>query len=185
MTMTSPRIRTPKLVQLIEDVREAVREGGYAAVVAAGVAEALRPYLGDPELLTPYQIEPGTGGRRQHVLHVEEDESFSVVAVVGSKEQHTCTHGHVSWCVVGAHRGNGLEADRRLCENSQTSYLLGTGKAATRPGSIATLTPPGGIQRVADLDDGLTVSLHIYSADIAKLDTTFRRRYDLPVFARD
>ena len=69
------------------------------------VADLLQPFLGRDDFLRPEQIEPCGESYRQHILHVEKDGSFSVVALVWLPGQATPIHDHVSWCVVGVYRG--------------------------------------------------------------------------------
>src|SRR5215212_211095 len=59
--------------------------------------------------LPPDQQRPGVDSYRQHLLHVSPSRRLSVVALVWLPGQATPIHDHVSWCVVGVHRGEELE----------------------------------------------------------------------------
>lgn len=178
-TRSSPQ--TPALERLITAVREVVRRGSDAAATGAAVVELLRPHLGSDELLNEAQLEPAIDCYRQHVLHVEPDGSFSVVALVWLPGQATPIHDHVSWCVVGVHRGEEHETLYKLDESSGNRQLVVSGHAINRARSVAALVPPGDIHHVANDGRTLAVSLHIYGADIAALGSSIRRRYDLEV----
>ncbi|GIW05802.1 MAG: cysteine dioxygenase [Dehalococcoidia bacterium] len=179
MTMTSPRVGSPALTTLIDEIRAVVRTGGPPRDVAEGVARVLGPYLGRPDLLLPEQEAPDPDRYRQHILHVEDDGSFSIVSLVWTEGQETCIHDHVSWCVVGVHRGRELETRYRLDDSRNALVQVGT--VTTDVGTVAALTPPGDIHKVANAGSELTISIHVYGADINVLGSSIRRRYDLPV----
>ena len=179
MTMTSPHVATPVLTSLVEETRTIVRSGGEPRAIAEGVARVLRPYLGRPDLLLPHQETPDPDHYCQHILHVEDDGSFSIVSLVWTEGQETCIHDHVSWCVVGVHRGREFETRYRL--DGGRGVLVESGAVTSEVGTVAALTPPGDIHKVANQDRDLTISIHVYGADIGKLGSSIRRRYDLPV----
>lgn len=172
---------TARLADLVCSIREVVRSGADDARVAAGVAERLAPYLGT-DFLTPAQREPDPAHYKQHILHVEADGRFSIVALVWLPGQETPIHDHVSWCVVGVHEGQEHETRYRVVEGDDgTPYLVEDGHTINPPGSTAALTPPGDIHKVANRGTSLAISLHVYGADIGKLGSSIRRRYDLEV----
>jgi predicted metal-dependent enzyme (double-stranded beta helix superfamily) len=141
------------------------------------VAAALKPYLSLPDLLTAEQMEPDPASYRQHILHVEPDGSFSLVALVWLPGQCTCIHDHVSWCVVGTYKG--AEEETRF--DLGHGYLIAAGKSVNRAGTVTFVEPPGDIHQVRNATSGKVISLHVYGADVSKLGTSIRRRYELPV----
>ena len=177
---TTPTTRTA-LDRLVAEIRLAVAGEADDADRAARVAEVLAPILGDSQLLAAAQREPDPNHYRQHVLHVEPDGSFSVVALVWLPGQETPIHDHVSWCVVGVHEGQEFETRYRLEEREGETALIADGHSVNRFGSTAALTPPGDIHKVANQGPALAISLHVYGADIGRLGSSIRRRYDLPV----
>lgn len=50
-------------------------------------------------------------------------------------------------------------------------------------GEVSGFAPPGDIHRVGNCGDGVSISLHVYGADITRLGSSVRRTYDLPVMA--
>jgi 3-mercaptopropionate dioxygenase len=169
------------LASLIEGVHGVVRGGGDPEQVAAGVADVLAEHLDVAELLRPEQCEPDPNHYRQHVLHAEDDGSFSIVALVWLPGQATPIHDHVSWCVVGVHRGEELETLYVVEQEAGGAVLVETDQVVNPTGSVAALTPPGDIHRVTNRGSGLAISLHVYGADIRRLGSSIRRSYDLPV----
>ncbi len=175
---------SPVLVSLVDSIREVVHSGTDDGEVARRVAELLQPCLSASSFLTEAQREPDPDHYRQHVLHVEDDGSFSIVALVWLPGQETPIHDHVSWCVVGVHEGQEYETLYEVERDPQgQSKLVETGRSVNPPGSTAALTPPGDIHKVVNNGEQLAISLHIYGADIGKLGSSIRRRYDLPVRA--
>jgi len=166
------------LVRSVRDVLSLEREPGQ---MARWVGGALRTLLGNPDLLTPEQREPDPHHYRQHILHAEEDGRFSIVALVWLPGQSTSVHDHVSWCVVGIHQGEEREVSYEVVGEAGDRCLLPIGESVHRPGSVSVLQPPGDIHTVYNPGPGLAISIHIYGADVRKLGTSIRHRYDLPV----
>jgi predicted metal-dependent enzyme (double-stranded beta helix superfamily) len=176
-------VQTSSLAALVDALRQVVG-GRDEAATAQAVAEQLSAFITRDDLLTEAQCEPDPRHYRQHVLHVEPDGSFSVVALVWLPGQVTPIHDHVSWCVVGVHRGQELETLYRTVEHAGETWLVETEQAVNPIGAVAALTPPGDIHRVANDGGALAISIHIYGADIGMLGSSIRRRYDLPVRER-
>ena len=175
-------VRSATLERLIADIREVVAAGGEAADISQAIAARLEPYLEDYTLLLPEQCEPDPNHYRQHVLHVEPDGSFSIVALCWLPGQETPVHDHVSWCVVGVHQGLELETNYRLDADADgNETLVETGRVSCTPGMTEALTPPGDIHKVSNAGDDLAISIHIYGADIGKLGSSILRRYEQPV----
>lgn len=172
---------SPRLRRLIAATRAVVQSEGDPARAGLAVAELLRPYLDATDFLTPEQLEPSETCYRQHILHVEPDGSFSIVALVWRPGQSTPIHDHVSWCVVGVHRGEEHETVYQIADPESDPHLVVVGHKVNPAGCCAALVPPGDIHHVANNGNGLAVSLHIYGADIRALGSSIRRRYDLEV----
>lgn len=184
MVSTTPSAcRTAAFEQLVADIRKVVRAERDANAVGRAVAALLQPYLGSPDFLAAEELEPCATDYRQHILHVEPDGSFSIVALVWLPGQATPVHDHVSWCVVGVHLGEERETVYELRGGTSDPHLVATGTSRNPPRSVATLLPPGDIHHVANGGDSLAVSLHVYGADISALGSSIRRRYQLEVRA--
>jgi 3-mercaptopropionate dioxygenase len=179
--MSSTTTSSVALERLIGSIRTIVQAESDPARVGEAVAVVLEPALGDTTLLTDDQLVPDPNHYRQHILHVEPDGSFSIVALVWLPGQETPIHDHVCWCVVGVHLGEEHETTYALAGGDDDPHLIVSGQPVNLTGTVAALVPPGDIHKVANAGDALAVSLHIYGADIGVLGTSIRRRYDLPV----
>ncbi|MQA11497.1 MAG: cysteine dioxygenase [Pseudonocardiaceae bacterium] len=177
------RGQTPALAELVDSVRAVVTEGRSAADTAAAVGERLGPYLSREDLLRPDQREGDQDAYRQHLLHAEEDGSFSLVSLVWLPGQRTPIHDHVAWCVVGVHQGAEVEIRYRLVGDGARQYLVPAHTGVNPLHSTCGFAPPGDIHEVHNDSDAKAISIHVYGADIRQLGSSVRRRYDLPVKA--
>ena len=110
--LPSPAAASPSLGRLISAVRDVVQAESDAKRIGLAVADLLQPYLCFEDFLTEEQLEPDEIKYRQHILHVEPDGSFSIVALVWLPGQATPIHDHVSWrgwvCTGERRTRNGL-----------------------------------------------------------------------------
>ena len=171
--------RTP-LEHLLTRIRVVVRRGLEDGETARAVAQYLKPALTLPGLVPPDQRVGSPDGYTQHVLHVEPDGSFSVVALVWLPGQSTAVHDHVSWCAVGVYEGQETETLYRVAGRKGRRQLVATGYTVNRRGSVSAVAPPGDIHRVWNSGSETAISLHVYGADIGVLGSSIRRSYDGP-----
>jgi predicted metal-dependent enzyme (double-stranded beta helix superfamily) len=180
MTTASPASATAAgLSDVVSAVRAAVREGGDWARTAQMVAGQLRLHLPGPDILTEAQRQGDPAGYRSHLLHTAPDGSFSIVAVVWLPGQVTPAHDHVAWCVSGVLQGIQREELFELADGGRR--LVPAGVAECTTGQVSGFAPPGDIHRVRNIGDGVTISMHVYGADISRLGCSIRREYDLPI----
>jgi predicted metal-dependent enzyme (double-stranded beta helix superfamily) len=168
---------TPAAQALVADTRAVVARGLAPDLTAYLIGERLRESLGDPGLLTPAQCESDPDRYRTHVLHTEEDGSFSVLALVWLPGQRTGIHDHVCWGVAGVHQGRETERRYRLVPDGPSARLLPTEELSNGTGAVSAFTPPGDIHRVRNAGDELAISIHVYGADVRRLGSSVRRMY--------
>jgi predicted metal-dependent enzyme (double-stranded beta helix superfamily) len=172
---------SPGVGFLASAVREVIGRNAEAAVTADLVAQRLRVHLPSPAVLTAEQRLGSPDRYTQHLLHVEPDGSFSIVAVVWRPGQETPIHDHVSWCVVAVVEGTEYETLYALRQTGGLTWLMETVTTENPPGSVSAFAPPGDIHRVRNVGSDTAISIHIYGADISRLGSSIRRCYDLPV----
>ena len=170
---------SPALEQLVSNIEAVLALAANPHDTACQVAAELGRFLDDPQLLLPAQRESDPTCYRQHILYVADDGQFSIVALVWLPGQTTCIHDHVSWCVVGVHEGREQENQYEVAGAGDDAYLVPIGVSYNGTGSVAALTPPGDIHQVINPGPGLAISVHVYGADIGKLGSSIRRRYEL------
>jgi predicted metal-dependent enzyme (double-stranded beta helix superfamily) len=176
---------TPAAQALIADTRAVVARGLAPDLTAYLVGEQLRDRLGDPDLLTPAQCEPDPERYKTHVLHTEDDGSFSVLALVWLPGQRTGIHDHVCWGVAGVHQGRETERRYRLVPDGACARLVPAEELVNELGSVSAFTPPGDIHRVRNAGDDLAISIHIYGAVVRRLGSSVRRMYPNPAGEQD
>jgi 3-mercaptopropionate dioxygenase len=180
MSSSSPAaVLIPGLAPLVSAVRAVVLAGSDWGHTADLVAAELRAHLPGPGILTEAQREGDPAGYRCHLLHAEPDGSFSIVAMVWLPGQVTSIHDHVTWCVFGVLQGN--EHEDLFALSDDGTRLIRVGRADNQAGEVSGFAPPGDIHRVANTSDGVTISLHVYGADISRLGSSVRREYNLPI----
>jgi 3-mercaptopropionate dioxygenase len=166
-----------------------------AAVAASGDprrnARHAQAYLAElvrhPEFLEERYRQPAEDRYRQHVVHVHPDGKYSVVSLVWKPGQVTPVHDHCCWCVVGVLQGEEIETRYRLRERAGERFLVRWEQHTYEPGSVCALVPPvEDIHQVANAGtDGVTISVHVYGADIAALGSSINQVFELPVVPRE
>lgn len=166
--------------EFVARLDDAVRHDARPTAVVRAVTGVLTDFLDRSDLLAPEQCIGDPAGYRQRVLYVAPDGAFSVVALVWLPGQATPIHDHLSWCVVGVHRGEESETRYRLVDDR---CLAESQRVTNVTGSVAGLVPPGDIHQVTNAGDGVAISIHVYGADLRQQPSSIRRCYELPVVA--
>jgi predicted metal-dependent enzyme (double-stranded beta helix superfamily) len=180
MSPSAPeRSRCP--AALVAAIRTAVKQQADWQQTAELVAVQLREHLPSPDILTATERAGDPDGYRCHLLHSEPGGLFSVTAMVWRPGQVTPIHDHVTWCTFGVVQGTEYEELFTLSPDGR--YLAEAGRSASERGEVSGFAPPGDIHRVRNIGDDVAISLHVYGADIARLGSSIRRTYDLPVLA--
>jgi predicted metal-dependent enzyme (double-stranded beta helix superfamily) len=169
------------LDHLVSGLREQVLKPADPADTAQRVRTVLEERLPGPGILSAQELVGDPEGYQQHVLHIEPDGAFSVVALVWRPQQQTPIHDHVSWCVVGVVQGTESEEIFELREHDGAPVLVRSTSVRNPAGSVCAFSPPGDIHCVRNCGDSIAVSLHVYGADIGRLGSSIRRRYDYPI----
>jgi predicted metal-dependent enzyme (double-stranded beta helix superfamily) len=162
------------LVSPLSPLREFVR--GIAALADRGASEAeflseggalLRRLVADDRWLPDAYAVSDPERYRQYLLYLDPAERFSIVSFVWGPGQRTPVHDHRVWGLVGVLRG------KEVVENYQrrADGLRLTGSELLSAGSVDAVSPGiGDIHRVSNaFDDRVTISIHVYGADIGKV----------------
>ena len=160
-------------------VRAAIGNGANWRETAQLVASALERHLPAPSILTDEQRTGDAETYKSEVLYSEPDGSFSIVALVWRPGQVTPIHDHVTWCVFGVIQG--MEREELFELDEQGTGLVHAGYRVNSMGDVSGFAPPGDIHRVRNAGDHTAISIHIYGTDVARVGSSVRRRYDLPV----
>jgi predicted metal-dependent enzyme (double-stranded beta helix superfamily) len=175
----TPTRPSSTLDTLVTAVRAAVGKHEDWRTTARLVAGALERQLPSPEVLTAEQRAGDPRSFRSHVLHVEPDGAFSIVALVWLPGQVTPIHDHVTWCVFGVVQG--VEHEELFMIGDDGECLVEAGNATNRAGDVSAFAPPGDIHRVRNVGGQTAISIHVYGTDVSRIGSSVRRYYDLPV----
>lgn len=174
-------MRALTLAAFADEVAPLARAGD-AVTAARETALRLPRLLANASLLAPEQRQANDESYTQHLLYVDPEGAFSVVALVWKPGQSTPVHDHVAWCVVGVYEGEELETRYRIETGEGGRRLVPTGAARHVRGEVVWLVPggEGDLHRVSNPADRTAISIHVYGADIGRLGTSIRMRYPLP-----
>jgi predicted metal-dependent enzyme (double-stranded beta helix superfamily) len=168
-----------ELTGLVRAIRGVVNRHPDWQTTAELVAGELEQHLPSPEILTPEQRRGEATRYQTHVLHIERDGSFSVLALVWRPGQVTPIHDHVTWCVFGVIQG--VEHEELYTLDVAGDCLVEAGSSTNRTGEVAGFAPPGDIHRVRNPGPDTAISIHVYGSDIFRLGSSVRREYREPV----
>ena len=169
---------------LIDDIASICRSAKCDADAVRAVARRLEGC--GTEFRLPERFRETSGDAyTQHLVHVAEDRSFSIVALAWRPGQRTPIHDHRGWCAVSVCEGAECETRYRVCRDDAGPYLVETSSAVLEPGKTVALLPDGSdVHCVSNCSSGLTVSLHVYGIDIRSTGSSIASRFDaMPVRA--
>lgn len=167
------------LQRFVDVMDTAVAAERSNAELAAEAEATLDVLLADPGFLTAEQRTADPEHYSQHVVHVHPDGAYSVVALVWMPGQETPIHDHRCWCVVGVLEGREEETRYEFWHGPAGRELTVSGQSMNDSGDVCRLVPPEeNIHKVANAGDGVTISLHIYGANIAVLGTSINQIFD-------
>lgn len=106
---------------------------------------------------------------QQYKLYCAPDDSFSVVSFVWGPGQKTPIHDHTVWGLIGMLRN--AEVAQSFERDENTGTLTATQQARLEPGDVEAVSPTvGDIHQVVNaFDDRVSISIHVYGADIGKV----------------
>jgi 3-mercaptopropionate dioxygenase len=177
--MTTITAHRTGLGELVAAIRAEVLRGRDWNATAAGVEAVLLENPPAASLLEEAELTGAPDRAAGHRLHVEDDGSFSVLAIVWREGQWTSIHDHVTWCVFAGVQGEVAEERYRL--DGDGARLVPAGRQRHPVGSTACEIPPGDIHRLGNPHVETAITLHVYGTDVDRLGTSARRTYDLPV----
>jgi hypothetical protein len=70
---------------------------------------------------------------------------------------------------------------RRTGLDEEGACLVEAGSTVNATGDVSGFAPPGDIHRVRNVGNRTAISIHIYGTDVARLGSSVRHDYDLPV----
>jgi predicted metal-dependent enzyme (double-stranded beta helix superfamily) len=165
--MTAPNPARPNLARLRDFVAAFTRliDANPFEADVLDVGEALlRGLIVVDDWLPPAFAAADPARYRQHLLHCDPLERFSVVSFVWGPGQQTPVHDHTVWGLIGQLRG----AEASQPYDRQDGKLIPVGpRLVLRPGQVEAVSPRiGDIHQVANAVDEVSISIHVYGGNI-------------------
>jgi 3-mercaptopropionate dioxygenase len=133
---------------------------------------ALKTLIADDGWLPTRYRRADAAKYQQHLLYVDAMSRYSVQSFVWAPGQGTPVHNHTVWGLVGVLRGG------ETCEEfavDKGGAISGLTHALVR-GDIDRVSPQiGDWHRVSNASDDVSISIHVYGADIGRIE---RRLWD-------
>jgi len=177
----TPRLSSRCPAGLIAGIRQAVAQRGSWPQTAELAGEQIRQHLPALDILTTQERLGNPSRYQAHLLHVEPDGSFSVVALVWQPGQATTIHDHVTWGAYAILQGTEHEETFALTPDQAALRPLATNQ--NNAGDVRAFAPPGDIHRITNRADATVIQVHVYGTDVGRLGTSVRRIYDLPLLS--
>lgn len=179
------------LPEYVEDLRRICAQTSDEDEIFKQLAPLAQKVVADPAWLQQkhYQADQQQGFG-VHLLHEEADHSLAVFAVNWLPGRGTPPHDHGTWAVVAGIEG--VERNvrySRIDDNSREDYaeLQVKKEFDAAPGEVLCIRT-GGIHKVSNETDRLTLSLHTYGRHVNHtnrsqfdLDTNERKEFKLSV----
>jgi predicted metal-dependent enzyme (double-stranded beta helix superfamily) len=122
-------------------------------------AEAIRPFLGDRNLLAGRDCPCNPQRYCRHLLHNNPTAGYAVIAIVWTPGQMSPVHAHRTWCAFGVHCG--WLAETIFSRNGET--VLPNACTSRTPGTTGHASAdPDAIHRLANLGTEDAISIHVY-----------------------
>ena len=161
------------ITAFVAEVEQIIADQPDRHLIVAAVEQRLTRLLTTPDLLAPEHRLSDPEHYRSHLVAVAPSGAFSVVALVWMPGQITPVHDHICWCIVGILEGQERETRFQLIQNDAGErWLLPVGEEVMAPGSTGVLFPPDeNIHQVSNVGETVTISIHVYGADLATVAT--------------
>lgn len=176
----------PALAAFFGQMDRLVADERDARTLAGVTGGYLKQLLRCPDFLEERFTRADGEEYAQHIVHVHEKGKYSLVSLVWLPGQSTPVHDHISWCVVGVLSGQERETSYSLCGPPDRPWLAARAQIDHQAGDVCLLVPPrDDIHRVWNPTENVSISLHVYGADIAALGSSICRTYDCDVRPAD
>ena len=142
-----------------------------------GLKPLLTKLITTPNSVPSEAFTPRQDRYAMNLLHLPEDESFSVIGAVWKPRQTTPIHDHLTWALIGVYDGAERQAIYRRTDDRSNPKLAKLEKVneGTNQRGHVTVLGEAGIHKVDNVSDKPALSIHVYGRDIGNLE---RHTYD-------
>ena len=164
------------LKQLSSDVDLVVRKHVSVSEILLHLKPLLEKVV-NTSSLSAEAFAPRKDRFAMNLLHMPDDEAYSVIGGVWRPGQSTPIHDHLTWALIGVYEGEERETlFRRIDDgsNPKKAKLEKVNERSNKKGQVTVLGHTG-IHRVDNVSLKTALSIHIYGRDIGN---TERHSYD-------
>ncbi len=157
------------LAQFTNTIDDLITTGLPEEALLPKVGEALDKLVSEDNWLDDAFAQPHPEFYRQYLLHADAQDRYSVVSFVWGPGQTTPIHDHTVWGAIGMLRGAEYSQNYEIANDGTPTP---TGDAvALKPGDVEFVSPTiGDVHKVSNVhDDQVSISIHIYGANIGKV----------------
>lgn len=133
------------------------------------VGRAMKALVAKDDWLAPAFAKPHPEFYQQYLLYADPADRYSVVSFVWGPGQQTPIHDHTVWGVIGMLRGRERAQSYEIADGGVPAAV---GEELTlSPGTVEFVSPTiGDVHKVRNaLDDQVSISIHVYGANIGKV----------------
>ena len=171
--------RRQRVQACVHEIRGCIETGGLSRDTLEEVKERLIGLASQPGLFTVQDFPPPPNGDRIYLMSEQDDHSYALYVVSGSKGKLTPPHDHTTWAVIVGIEG---EEHNRIYERTDDGSVAG--KAELKMAREFTVVSgkglalmPDDIHSIAMEQDGPSLFIHMYGLSLDHLPG--RVSYDL------
>ena len=161
----------------MESAERIVRGSNSDAEALRGLKPLMARLLAGPDPIPQEVFQSRNDRFAMNLVYMPKDRVFSVNGAVWLPGQTTPIHDHLTWAVVGLHRGEERESIFRRTDDGsdpKRAELHMVREKVNGPGHI-TVLGKAGIHRIDNVSTSPSYSVHVYGIDIGNAE---RHSYD-------
>jgi len=161
--------RIPRLQNFILSLSNLLEETQDESTIISSGKVFMEQLVKSDDWLPEAFARPNPDKYQQFLLYLDPQERFSIVSFVWGPGQFTPVHDHTVWGLVGLLRGS--EISQAYDYHDQGNLIPSGPPVRMMPGEVELVSPTiGDIHQVSNgLNDQLSISIHVYGADIGKV----------------
>jgi 3-mercaptopropionate dioxygenase len=165
------------LSQLSRDCDKVIRSNSIESQTLLNLKPHLEKLIGPNNEIPREAFTPRKDRFAMNLLHMPEDEAFSIIGGVWHPGQSTPIHDHLTWALIGVYEGEEREGLFRRTDDGSNPKIARVEMVSERINKKGHVTVLGhsGIHRVDNVSLKPALSIHIYGRDIGNAE---RHSYD-------
>ncbi|MDO9435714.1 cysteine dioxygenase [Hydrogenophaga sp.] len=170
-------MKNPTFDAFVRDMSALVHKArGDERLILTHGRERLAELVAKDDWLPAEFAQANDGHFMQYVLHADHSLPLTILSAVWGPGQSATPHNHTVWGLIGQLRGAEMSRDFDPPQEGQALKLRS--ESVLRSGQTAVVSPSvGDVHEVRNVADGVSVSIHVYGADLPAIEHR-RRRFD-------